>query len=195
MPSTNWQSFGLGLNVLTYCVLVLKDGYFSQVLTHLPLDKMAAILADDIFKCIFLNETDRIQIQISLKLVPKSPIDNKRASWWRHQMETFPRYWPFVRGIHRSPVNSPHKGQWHGALMFYLICARINGWVNNHKACDLRCHRAHYDVTVMIGSGNGLVPNKRQAIIWANTDPVHWCVYASLRGDGLMCYLLLLQFS
>ena len=33
-------------------------------LTHLPLDKMAAILADDIFKCIFLNENDRIPIQI-----------------------------------------------------------------------------------------------------------------------------------
>ena len=31
---------------------------------------------------------------------------------WRH----FPRYWPFVRGIHRSPVNSPHKGQWRGAF-------------------------------------------------------------------------------
>ena len=30
-------------------------------------------------------------------------------------------YWPFVRGIHRSPVNSPYKGQWHGALMFSLI--------------------------------------------------------------------------
>ena len=35
----------------------------------------------------------------------------------------FPCYWPFVRGIHRSPVNSPHKGQWRGALMFSLICA------------------------------------------------------------------------
>ena len=43
--------------------------------------------------------------------------------WWRHQMETFPRYWPFVRGIHRSPVNSPHQGQWRGAFMFSLICA------------------------------------------------------------------------
>ena len=32
---------------------------------------------------------------------------------WKH----FPRYWPFVRGIHRSPVNSSHKGQWRGALM------------------------------------------------------------------------------
>ena len=35
---------------------------------------------------------------------------------WKH----FPRYWPFVRGIHRWPVNSPHKGQWHGALMFFF---------------------------------------------------------------------------
>ena len=48
-------------------------------LTHVPLDKMAAILADDIFKCIFLNENDQIPIQISLKLVPRSPIDNKSA--------------------------------------------------------------------------------------------------------------------
>ena len=46
---------------------------------------------------------------------------------WKH----FPRYWPFVWGIRRSPVNSPHKGQWRGALMFSLIWAWINGWINN----------------------------------------------------------------
>ena len=61
----------------------------------------------------------------------------------------FPRYWPFVQGIHRSPVNSPHKGQWRGALMFSLICVWINGWVNNREAADLRRYRAHYDVIVM----------------------------------------------
>ena len=65
---------------------------------------------------------------------------------WKH----FPRYWPLVRGIHRPPVNSPHKGQWGGALMFSLMCAWMNGWVNNRGAGDLRCHRAHYDVTVTI---------------------------------------------
>ena len=64
----------------------------------------------------------------------------------------FPRYWPFVRGIHQSPVNSPHKGQWRGTLMFSLICTWTNGWVNNRHADDLRCHRTHYDVTVMIWS-------------------------------------------
>ena len=62
----------------------------------------------------------------------------------------FPRCWPFVRGIHRSPVNSLHKGQWRGALIFTLICAWINGWVNNRKTGDLRRHRTHYDVTVMM---------------------------------------------
>ena len=61
----------------------------------------------------------------------------------------FPRYWPFVRGIHRSPVNSPHKGQWGRVLMISLICARRNSWVNNGEAGDLSRHRAHYDVTVM----------------------------------------------
>ena len=65
---------------------------------------------------------------------------------WKH----FPRYWPFVWGIHRSPVNSLYKDQWRGALMFALICARINGWVNNREAGDLRRHRAHYDATVML---------------------------------------------
>ena len=64
-------------------------------------------------------------------------------------MEKNPHYWPFVRGIHRSPVKSLHKGQWRGALMFSLICARINGWVNNRETGDLRRHRAHCDVIVM----------------------------------------------
>ena len=54
-----------------------------------------------------------------------------------------------MRGIHWSPVNSPHKGQWRRALRFYLICAWINGSVNIGEAGDLRRHRARYDVDVM----------------------------------------------
>ena len=64
---------------------------------------------------------------------------------WKH----FPRYWPFVRGIHRSPVNSPHKGQWRGALMFSFICAWLNGWANTRKAGGVRGHLTIYDVIVM----------------------------------------------
>ena len=72
----------------------------------------------------------------------------------------FPRYWSFVRGIHRSPVNSSHKGQWRGALMFSVICAWTNGCVNNRDAGDLRCHQTHYDVTLM---------EWRNTMTWANT--------------------------
>ena len=77
-------------------------------------------------------------------------------------METFSRNWPFVRGIHRSPVNSPHKSQWRGALIFSLICVWINVWANNLDAGVLRRHRAHYDVIVML--------HIRIAIIWTNDD-------------------------
>ena len=52
---------------------------FHGLFNSSPLEKMAAILADDIFKCIFLNENDRIPIQISLKFVSRSPIDIKPA--------------------------------------------------------------------------------------------------------------------
>ena len=61
---------------------------------------------------------------------------------WKH----FPCHWPFVRGIHRWPVNSPRKGQWCGTLMFSFTCTWINGRVNNGEAGDLRRHRAHCDV-------------------------------------------------
>ena len=50
----------------------------------------------------------------------------------------------FVRGIHRSTVNSPHKGQWRGAFMFSFIRAWTNSWANNRNSGDLRRHRTHY---------------------------------------------------
>ena len=52
--------------------------------------------------------------------------------------------------IHRSPVNPSHDGQWRGDLIFFLICAWINSWVNNHEAGVLMRHRARYDVIVWI---------------------------------------------
>ena len=73
-------------------------------------------------------------------------------AWWRHQMETSSALydWPFVREFTGHRWIPLTKGQRSGALMFSLICAWINTWVNNHEAGDLRCHRAHYDITVII---------------------------------------------
>ena len=92
---------------------------------------------------------------------------------WKH----FPCYWPFVRGIHRSPVNSPHKGQWRGAFMFSLICAWINRWVNNREAGDLRRYRAHYDVIVM-NDVNELLTLTKSTECMANASmPVNQFLY------------------
>ena len=76
----------------------------------------------------------------------KSLIPQDDVIKWKH----FQRYWPFVRGIQRSSVNFPHKGQWRGALVFSTICACINGWVNNGEAGDFRRHRAHYDLIYLV---------------------------------------------
>ena len=80
---------------------------------------------------------------------------------WKH----FPRYWPFVRGLDRWAVNSPHKSQWRGALIFSLICAWINGWLNKRDAGDLRRHYVHYDVTVMYAE---------LSVIWGATMAPMW---------------------
>ena len=64
---------------------------------------------------------------------------------WKH----FTWNWPFVWGIHRSPVNSPHKGQWRGDFMFSLIGVWINDWANNRDLGGMRRHHAHYDFSVM----------------------------------------------
>ena len=92
---------------------------------------------------------------------------------WKH----FSRYWPFVRGIHWSPVNSPHKCQCRGPLMFFFICARINDWVNKREACDLRRRRAHYDVTVMINGDESYPKYFRPSSLNWNTfhQIVWWC--------------------
>ena len=94
---------------------------------------------------------------------------------WKH----FPRNWPFVRGIHRSPVNSPHKGQWRGALMSTLICARINGWVNTREAGDLRRYRPRYDVIVMICASSCSPQIYREH--WYNKDSDQFSNFGHLR--------------
>ena len=71
------------------------------------------------------------------------------TSWWRHQMETVSALLAICAGNSPVPGEYPHKGQWRGALMFSLIWARINGWVNNPEAGDLRRHPTHCDVIVM----------------------------------------------
>ena len=65
-------------------------------------------------------------------------------------------YWCFigklsvVNLIHQSHVDSPHKGQCRGALIFSLKSASTNGWTDNRGAGDLRRHRIHYHATFVV---------------------------------------------
>ena len=98
--------------------------------------------------------------------------------------KAFPSHWPFVRGIHHSPVDSPHKGQKRGALMFSLICAGTNGKANNRDAGGLGRHCADYDVTL----------KSQIRARWYNVVWYHWIgnVVVSLIMQSLnTCYGLI----
>ena len=141
MLSGKWRPFCLGLNVLT--PLVLRTRFPLELFSkYLPLT-----LEDDYFSEKLILRKLSLE-HIHFFLIPQ--ILHVTTSWWRHQMGTFSALLAICAGNSRSPVNSPHKGQWRRALMFSLICVWINNWVNNSEAGDLRPYRAHYDVTVML---------------------------------------------
>ena len=102
-------------------------------------------------------------------------------TWWRHQMETFSASLALCAGNSPVPVNSPHKGQWSGALVFSLICVWIHGWVNKGEAGDLICHRGHYDINVM---SSILFNRRRPNSQWSN----HTCTLSysknTMPADG-----------
>ena len=142
----------------TYCQLEPSEQNFSEIQnTKLLVQEnvfenivceMAAILSKG--RWVKVNNPSVICLCVMYMLNDASPRYPSRQSLdgvmkWKH----FSRYWPFVWGIHRSPVKSPHKGHWRGALMFSLICVWINNWENNCGAGDLRRYGAHYDVIVM----------------------------------------------
>ena len=82
----------------------------------------------------------------------------------------------------RSPVNSPHKGRWRGALMFSLMCAWINGWVNNGEAGDSSHHRTH--TTSLL----------RKIIINANLMISYFSITQSLWNFALSTTVILSRF-
>ena len=95
----------------TTFVNACKKGYFQskcspKFLSTARIDNMAALV------CVMAWHICVVKTEGGARQRHKDVIT------WKH----FPRYWPFVRGIHRSPVNSPHKGQWRGAVMLSLIC-------------------------------------------------------------------------
>ena len=101
-------------------------------------------------------------------------------------------------------MNSPHKGQWREALMFSLIWAWINGWINNREAGDFRRYRAHYDVIGMISQTFQIKPWKKQfscrciphsimfnRLVWTIFFVTHW-LFSNCHFDTVffgLCWL------
>ena len=84
-----------------------------------------------------------------------------------------------MRGIHRSPVNSPHKDQWRGALLFSFICAWINAWVNNGEAGDLRRHLRIYFLKIKTVLGLGFLNQSNVNIL---RDISKYSIFTSCSG-------------
>ena len=83
---------------------------------------------------------------------------------WKH----FQRYWPFVRGIRRSPVDTPPQGPVTRSFEFFFDL-RLNKRLSNRDAGDLRHHGAHYDVIVM-GGGND---DNKAVFFTVSLNPFH----------------------
>ena len=141
-----YKQVGMILCIIRSCVISIYSthGHFNSGGRH---HKHASILKPLLSNCSFETLAKRPANQSHVKNGGQvvSILSNREHDdviKWKH----FLRYWPFVRGIHRSRANSPHKGQWHGTLMFSLICVWINGWVNNREAGDLTRYYAQYDI-------------------------------------------------
>ena len=140
-----WHTITLMWCHCNECMRFQQPGYFDFLSPVRPHVTMSNIL--DIVDWLAKHFSKSLPETIS------STVLLARYQWYHDDVikwKYFPLYWPFVRGIHWLPVNSPYKGQWCRALMLPLICPWINSWVNNREAGDLRCHRAHYDITVML---------------------------------------------
>ena len=141
---TDFVSWNIKIDILfTFTILRLR-----RYLKHSSWMEMSRLFYSQYNDCCWWNDTRSHSInRHCIHLVcPEYSCLLDDVIKWKH----FPRYWPFVRGIYRSPVNSPHKGQWRGDLMLSVTPAWINGLVNNREAGDLRRHRVHYDVILMI---------------------------------------------
>ena len=133
-------------NLNIKCISIFWTLWFPSVTFHLYIGARYSVFC---LVVIMVSALVKVSLCWSLKRgVLPTDVSHDDVIKWKH----FPRYWPFVQEIHRSSMNSPHKGQWRGALMFSLICTWINRWVNSREADDLRRYRAHYDVIVMTGN-------------------------------------------
>ena len=132
-----------------------------------------------------------------------SRVDHDGVIDWKH----FPRYWPFVRGIHRSLVNSPHKVQWRGALTVFfdvhlykrLSKLSIRPWFKTPSR-SLWCHcNAMISMPYAIDACGHIYASVNLVIIGAGITVIrrsgHCDAHASIELHALFTWATLYHFS
>ena len=114
LEGNHWHSWQVSVIVDIFICACIS--YCNQFNRRQRANKNELIIKHD-----FASYYHKAMLLSSLLLLSISVTAGKHddAIKWKH----FSRYWPFVWGIKRSPVSSPHKSRWRGALMFYLICS------------------------------------------------------------------------
>ena len=108
--------------------------------------------------------------------------------WWHQEpVHQQSKYWPSSQWIphclcrkdYQRTINSSSPGQ-NGHHFTDNIFRCISG-----NKSFVFWSKFHW--SLFLGVENGLVMNRRQAIIWTNADSTHWRIYAALGGDEFMC--------
>ena len=126
---------------------------------------------DDIFKCIFVNENVWTLIKISLKVVPKGPINKIPALVQIMAL--------------RRPGDKPLSEPMMVRLLTHIWVTRPQ-WVK----CQFVTKRPIDNESVLVQVMACLAPNRWQAIIWSNVVPVHWRIFAAVGWDMLIFNML-----
>ena len=147
-------SEGLCCNKLS--LNVLKAHYMAFSLRSRNINNLYVIIDNTSIGRVYYTKFLGVQVgaqlswAVTLTAFHRCKGRSNKDTWWRNQMETFPALLAICAG------NSPVPGEF-PTLMFSVICAWINGWVNTGEAGDLRHHRVHYDVIVIVWVYSGFV--------------------------------------
>ena len=128
--SNKQQSANRAHHCITYCTTELWNNSFNLIILSFQI-------------------SNRQLASTTLRSV-KPALWFNTCPWWRHQMEIFSALLAILCGELIGTGEFPAQRPMTRSFMFSLICACINGWVKNREAGDLRRHRAHYDVIVML---------------------------------------------
>ena len=121
---------------------------------------------DDIFKCIFLNENVWISIKISLKFVPKGPVDN------------FPALVHIMAW--RRPGDKPLSEPMIVSLLTH-ICVTRPQWVNSLWPWDVIWHQRHRSTLYWVMAWCCQAPSHYPIQFWLIISKILWnispCIY------------------